>query len=158
MDSVLVGSVLMSNWYDYGDSHSGGKVFGPYDCYLVEADSPEEADARAVGTELIYFEFREGVDCSHCGERFRRAYEHDDTDYEFIDWYLHFKTSGYKVSRPDRAIRAVPKNRPPFDIVEAADFYDGMGIRMVDYQCSDEWCLCRNQRYMELLKDNWEGK
>jgi hypothetical protein len=57
-------------FYTYRENNSGGEFYGPALYVIIEADSPEEANERAVAEAGLYFNgVADGIDCPCCGDR-----------------------------------------------------------------------------------------
>ena len=64
-------------FYEFWQNNSGG-VFEGSRYVLIEASSPEEANARALASAWVYFNGSEkGIDCPCCGDRWYPVKESD---------------------------------------------------------------------------------
>ena len=75
-------------FYTYTQNNS----FGAFDInddvthyVIIEADSVEDANSRAVAVGIYFNGCRNGIDCSCCGDRWSKAWEEDATPEPMID-------------------------------------------------------------------------
>ena len=69
-----------TKFYTYRQNNSGGSFIGPY-AVIIEAKNTDEAYSLAESNAGVYFDgCSDGRDCSCCGDRWSRAWDHDVSD------------------------------------------------------------------------------
>lgn len=70
-------------FFQFRQNNSGGAFEGDYIRYIIEADSAEAANNRAIRETEIYFNgVDNGSDCECCGDRWSPAWSGDKGDPE----------------------------------------------------------------------------
>lgn len=68
-------------FFNFSQNNSGGFYVGPENV-CIRANSPEEANEKAVQSGLVYFGgVKDGRDCDCCGDRWSRVGDHDATEF-----------------------------------------------------------------------------
>ena len=84
-------------FFQYRQNNSGGQFTGPAIHVIIEADSADEADQRAVNEAGLYFDgCAQDIDCSCCGDRWHRAWDDGDDEPRVYDEpWLEYKPTGF---------------------------------------------------------------
>lgn len=69
----------MPKFYPFVQNNSGGSYDG-FELVIVEANSPEEANATAEQFGVYFGGSYSGRDCSCCGDRWSRVYDYEGTE------------------------------------------------------------------------------
>jgi len=67
------------SYFTFNQNNSGGEFIGPRSV-IIEADSADEANARAHEYDVYFDGCSTGHDCPCCGDRWSRVYDNDATD------------------------------------------------------------------------------
>lgn len=86
-------------WFDYYQNNSGGHLIGPASLVVIEAKSPEEANARA---ELhgVYYDPECEIDCPCCGSRWYESYSEESGE-KFPHYHSREIDTSDPVTEPD---------------------------------------------------------
>ena len=106
-------------FYMWDQNNSGGSFVVDEDIshrVVIEADTYEEAEAKALDFGIYYDGVEEGFDCDCCGDRWYSGYELEDTlKGENLDEFLQEVATKWGWKNPDIILHYADGTKKTFD-------------------------------------------